>query len=108
MSGKLKITGNIMAAQKLQQVWADEAEKVRGVLVDLKAGRDIQGSSAPPPAVAPSTQVDPDVAVSILNVLFPYKLPSFTFLNLFNTDSTVFTSFMILTSLLHVMIKRKL
>ena len=27
MSGKLKITGNILAAQKLQQLWAEEAPR---------------------------------------------------------------------------------
>lgn len=67
MSGKLKITGNIMAAQKLQQVWADEADKVRTVLTDLKAGRDIGGAPASPqtsqPAPTQSTGgEDPDIA----------------------------------------------
>lgn len=65
MSGKLKITGNIMAAQKLQQVWADEAEKVRGVLIDLKAGREISGAQtkSTPASSAPSSgAIDPDVA----------------------------------------------
>lgn len=55
MSGKLKITGNIMAAQKLQQVWADEADKVRTVLADLKAGREISGAPAAAPKAAPSS-----------------------------------------------------
>jgi putative sterol carrier protein len=41
MSGKLKIAGNIMAAQKLQQVWATEQDKVRSVLDDLKAGKPV-------------------------------------------------------------------
>ena len=27
MSGKLKITGNILAAQKLQQLWSEEAPR---------------------------------------------------------------------------------
>lgn len=69
MSGKLKITGNIMAAQKLQQVWADEAEKVRTVLADLKAGREITGApQAAPKAATASTSAasssladDPDI-----------------------------------------------
>lgn len=57
MSGKLKITGNIMAAQKLQQVWADEAEKVRSVLAELKAGRAPGGTpgGAPAAAAAPTS-----------------------------------------------------
>lgn len=75
MSGRLKISGNVMAAQKLQQVWADEAEKVRDVLVNLKAGKTIDGKSIPssPSAAAPtpaagaaasgSAADDPDVKV---------------------------------------------
>ena len=53
MSGKLKISGNIMAAQKLQRVWADEAEKVQSVIADLKVGKDI-GGGAPKAAPAPA------------------------------------------------------
>lgn len=63
MSGKLKITGNIMAAQKLQQVWADEADKVRDVLADLKAGKKFV-PSAPAAAAAPASNTtgsDPDI-----------------------------------------------
>lgn len=72
MSGRLKIAGNVMAAQKLQQVWADEAEKVRDVLVNLKAGRGIDGgpatsspksTSAAPAAAGSSAAEDPDVMV---------------------------------------------
>ena len=69
MSGKLKITGNIMAAQKLQQVWADEAEKVRSVLADLKAGKGIGGgapsaapAAAPAPAAGAPAGQDPDIS----------------------------------------------
>lgn len=29
MSGKLKISGNILAAQKLQQLWAEESTNVQ-------------------------------------------------------------------------------
>lgn len=65
MSGKLKITGNIMAAQKLQQVWADEADKVRDVLADLKAGKKFlpaapAGAACPAPSASASA-IDPDV-----------------------------------------------
>ena len=70
MSGRLKITGNIMAAQKLQQVWADEAEKVRNVLADLKAGKSIGNSSGSSGGKAVSEEKksensvseDPDIA----------------------------------------------
>ena len=80
MSGKLKIAGNVMAAQKLQQVWADEAEKVRDVLANLKAGKGVDGkplsptgASAPAPAPAAgapatgaSSAEDPDIKVGLL------------------------------------------
>jgi len=62
MSGKLKITGNIMAAQKLQQVWADEAEKVRSVLAELKAGRAAGVTAAAPSSAAGSDAEDVDLA----------------------------------------------
>ncbi|RWS29708.1 peroxisomal multifunctional enzyme type 2-like isoform X1, partial [Leptotrombidium deliense] len=57
MSGKLKISGNILAAQKLQQLWAEEAPKGTSIVEMSKA------SNAAPKA-SPSTtasQTDPDL-----------------------------------------------
>ena len=65
MTGKLKIAGNVMAAQKLQQVWADEAEKVRDVLTQLRAGKEISGGASPAAQTAASGEDDPDVKVRI-------------------------------------------
>ncbi|KAI1283199.1 Peroxisomal multifunctional enzyme type 2 [Halotydeus destructor] len=58
MSGKLKITGNVMAAQKLQQVWGDEAETVRKFLADLKSGKVAGGAPAAPAAASGEEDVD--------------------------------------------------
>ena len=44
MSGKLKITGNILAAQKLQQLWSEEAPR-GSVSIDQQPELPITSSS---------------------------------------------------------------
>lgn len=69
MTGKLKITGNILAAQKLQQLWAEEAPR-GSISLDEEASysNDTNSSSLPN---------DEDRALLevklLLIVLYPYK-----------------------------------
>lgn len=58
MSGKLKIGGNILAAQKLQQLWAQEAPNVAAQLSTIKS--QPQKSAEKKPS-ASSIGSDPDV-----------------------------------------------
>ena len=53
MSGKLKISGNILAAQKLQQLWAEEASNVQS-----------SASSSKQSNQSGDYESDPDVDVS--------------------------------------------
>ena len=55
-----------MVAQKLQQVWADEAEKVRSFISELKTGDEIGRVAPKAPAAAhlafsSSPASDPDI-----------------------------------------------
>ena len=56
MSGKLKISGNILAAQKLQQLWAEEAPNVAATL-----SQEEKKSETKPESSSSDSNVDPDI-----------------------------------------------
>lgn len=60
MTGKLKITGNILAAQKLQQLWAEEQVHRPGLAQD---SLPTPTKSKPQPAAAPQAPSAEDKAL---------------------------------------------
>ena len=64
MSGKLKISGNILAAQKLQQLWSEEAPNVAATLSETKSSKSTQSSESPQKN---TSDVDPDIEVIKFN-----------------------------------------
>lgn len=58
MTGKLKITGNILAAQKLQQLWAEEQNHRPGIAQDPLPTPTKSKSAAP--AAASSKALSPE------------------------------------------------
>lgn len=62
MSGKLKISGNILAAQKLQQLWAEEAPNVASTLSQENKKAESKSESKSESASSDSN-VDPDIEV---------------------------------------------
>lgn len=61
MSGKLKIGGNILAAQKLQQLWAEEAPNVAAQLAKQKQQPSEQTKTSSSSSKTSSDDKDPDV-----------------------------------------------
>lgn len=61
MSGKLKISGNILAAQKLQQLWSEEGPNVAATLSEDKSSQSTESSKS---SEKTSSDVDPDVEVN--------------------------------------------